>query len=226
MEGRPRLVLASSSPRRRRILRRLGLDPEIVPPAVDELRRPGEPAAELAERAAREKARDVARRLGAKGGEAPWIIGADTVVVRDGEPLGKPADEADARSMLTSLSGRDHVVLTGWVLLHSMRGERGGVEATRVWFKPLRPAEIEAYVATGEPLDKAGAYGIQGLGCFLVERIEGNYENVVGLPACPLIEAMLELGAISAFPQGAGERGLGSGSGTGSGKGTGEGAVR
>ena len=205
------LVLASSSPRRREILARLGLEATVVPPAVDERRRPGEAPIDFVRRAAREKALAVARGLSAAvtlprapPGAGTWVIGADTVVVVGEEPLGKPRDGAEARAMLAALSGREHRVLTGWVVLEVGLGvERSGVETTRVWFKELRPAEIEAYAASGEGLDKAGAYGIQGLGCFLVERIDGNYENVMGLPACALVEALLDVGALDAFPVGA-----------------------
>jgi septum formation protein len=195
-----RLVLASSSPRRREILTRLGLEHRVVCPQVDETRLSGETVEVFPRRVAHEKARDGAARLGPEVAATAWVIGADTVVVRDGEPLGKPEDAGEAYQMLASLSGRDHLVLTGWAILGPDGSERGGVESTMVRFKELHPAEIDAYVASGEPLDKAGAYGIQGLGCFLVERIEGNYENVVGLPACPLIRALLDLGAIEEFP--------------------------
>jgi len=200
MDESPRLVLASSSPRRKEILARLGLHPRVVWPDVDERRLPGESPRDYVARTAREKALAVAPEVAEEEGERAWIIAADTVVVLDGEPLGKPEDELEARRMLTALSGREHVVFTGWSLLQPGGEERKGVEATRVWFKTLRQTEIDAYVASGEPLDKAGAYGIQGLGCFLVERIDGNYENVVGLPACPLIEALQELEVIDLLP--------------------------
>lgn len=196
----PDLVLASSSPRRRQILDHLGLRHEVIPPQIEEQRRPGEPAADFARRAAREKAAAVVERW-PEDRSPRWVLGADTVVVVDGEPLGKPDNDAEARQMITTLSGRQHQVMTGWALLRTDgRASRSGVEVTTVWFKALRASEVEAYVATGEGTDKAGAYGIQGLGCFLVERIEGNYENVVGLPASPLVEALLELGALEVFP--------------------------
>ena len=194
------IVLASSSPRRREILARLKIAVEVVTPDVDEQRRPEEPAADFARRAAREKADAVAREL-AKQQRFPWIIAADTVVVIDGEPLGKPRDDAQARQMLTALSGRVHRVMTGWsVLKHEPRCERSDVEVTRVRFKQLSPEEIAGYVATGEGRDKAGSYGIQGLGCFLVAGIEGNYENVVGLPACPIVDTLRALGAVDTYP--------------------------
>lgn len=200
-----RLVLASSSPRRKEILARLGIHPRIMWPEVDEEYRSGETPREYVARIAHDKALAVATGLdGPKGREGLWVIAADTIVVLEGVVLGKPSDAADARRMLRDLSGREHVVLTGWKLLGPRGGERGGVEETKVWFKVLRPREIEAYVDSGEPLDKAGAYGIQGLGCFLVERIDGNYENVVGLPACPLVEALQELGLMPGFEKGSG----------------------
>jgi septum formation protein len=194
------LVLASSSPRRREILARLGLEVTVIAPDADEARRPGEAPADFVRRAAREKALAVARGLGPPAGGV-WVIAADTEVVIGDETLGKPRDVRHAEAMLRDLSGREHLVMTGWVVLDAATGvERSGVEVTRVRFKALRPGEIEAYARSGEGLDKAGAYGIQGLGCFLVERIEGNYENVVGLPACALVEALQDVGAIPVFP--------------------------
>lgn len=201
MSGQGAIVLASSSPRRRQILERLGIKFRVVKPDVDERREPGEPPVDFVRRAALEKATDVARTIAIEQSESPWVVGADTVVVIDGTPLGKPQDRAQAVEMLRSLSGREHHVLTGWALLNINAGiERTGVESTKVWFKRLRTAEIEAYADTDEGLDKAGAYGIQGIGCFLVERIEGNYENVVGLPACPLVEALQVEGALPIYP--------------------------
>jgi septum formation protein len=198
----PTLVLASSSPRRREILARLGLEVTVIAPDADEARRPGETPADFVRRAAREKALAVARGLGAAPpGGGVWVIAADTEVVIGDETLGKPRDVRHAEAMLRDLSGREHLVMTGWVVLDAASEvERSGVEVTRVWFKALRPAEVEAYARSGEGLDKAGAYGIQGLGCFLVEHIEGNYENVVGLPACALVEALEDIGAIPVFP--------------------------
>jgi septum formation protein len=201
MTGLATFVLASSSPRRRRILERLGLPIRVIAPDVEERREPGEDVAGYVLRAALEKATAVARTLAVERNESPWVIGADTVVVVDGSQLGKPKDRAEAREMIGLLSGREHSVLTGWAVLNlDRRAERTGVETTRVWFKALRPAEADAYVATGEGLDKAGAYGIQGIGCFLVERIDGDYENVVGLPACAIVEALQTVGALEVFP--------------------------
>lgn len=171
-------ILASASPRRAELLRGAGQRFAIVPSRVDESRRPGEDAFAYAGRVAGEKAREVASR---KGGR--WVLGADTVVILDGEPLGKPEDRAQARSMLQSLSGRAHVVATAVVLVDPA----GRIFARRivhsdVVFRPLKATEIDFYVASGEPLDKAGAYGIQGGARGFVAEVRGSTTNVVGLP--------------------------------------------
>jgi len=170
-----RLVLASGSPRRRRMLRGLGVEFEVRPADVDETPHPGEAAPEYVARLADEKAAAVA--AGLDGSDV--VLAADTVVAIDGELLGKPEDRDEARRMLARLSGRDHEVLTG-VAVHggTDRGSRlAALTRTRVWFAEMTPEEIDWYVATGEPLDKAGAYG-----ALFVDRVEGNYSNVVGLP--------------------------------------------
>lgn len=177
-----RLVLASGSPRRREILRLLGLDHEVRPSEVEETLRSGESPAAAARRLAVEKA------TASAGAANEMILGADTLVVLGTEILGKPVDAADAIRMLLRLQGRDHEVYTGLALCLGKRVE-ADVAVTRVWFRPLDAAECEEYVASGEPLDKAGAYGIQGLGAVLVERIEGEYFNVMGLP----VQLMLSL---------------------------------
>jgi len=129
-----------------------------------------------------------------------WFIGSDTVVVRDDCILGKPADAAAAAAMLRSLSGRSHEVVSGYAVFDRNRGRTlSGAVVTRVWFKALTEQEIAGYLATGEPFDKAGAYAIQGLGAFMVPRIEGSYPNVVGLPLCEVIAALEELGAVNLF---------------------------
>jgi septum formation protein len=173
-----RLILASASPRRRALLEQVGWQFE-VRPAEDAEGPPGEgedPVA-YARRSAEAKARAVSR-------EAPEaiVLGADTVVAVEGAMLGKPADAEDARRMLAALSGRGHWVHTG--ISVALAGETicADVASTEVFFRQLTPEEIEAYIATGEPLDKAGAYGIQGQAAALVERINGCYSNVVGLP--------------------------------------------
>ena len=169
-----KLVLASGSPRRRELLAAAGLPCEARPAHVDETQRPGESPRAYVERLAQEKARAAWRP-----GEV--TLGADTTVVVDGETLGKPADAADAERMLSRLAGRAHEVLTGYCLFDG-ESARTGVVSTRVVFRAMAPEEIAAYASSGEPLDKAGAYGIQGLASKFVEGIEGCYFNVVGLP--------------------------------------------
>jgi septum formation protein len=175
-----RLVLASGSPRRREILDALGLAFDVRPPDTDETLRPGEAAVAAAVRLATEKAEAVP----AAGGEL--VLAADTIVVLGEEILGKPADEADAARMLGRLSGRAHRVVTG-IALRSEGRTHSSFATTGVRFRELDADDIAAYVATGEPLDKAGAYGIQGYGAALVEGIEGDFFNVMGLPVPALL---------------------------------------
>jgi nucleoside triphosphate pyrophosphatase len=185
------LVLASASPRRRELLALLGLAFDVVPADVDEAWRNGEPPEVHAERLAREKARAV-RRPGSV------TVGADTIVVVDGAILGKPADAAEARTMLRRLAGRGHVVHTAIAVAYGDR-MASAVVSTSVWFRPLDDAAIASYVATGEPLDKAGAYGIQGYGAVLVDRIEGDYFTVMGLGLARLVDLLGEVGLRYAF---------------------------
>lgn len=172
------LVLASTSPRRRWLLEKLGRDFDVVAPEIAEIGRPGERADDFAQRMADEKAADVAKRR-----RGAWIIAADTVVALDERALGKPADADEAVAMLTALAGRTHTVFTGVTLLRpdGTAAERA-VIGTPVRFRALAPEEIAAYIATGEPFDRAGAYAIQGEGAHLVDRVEGSYTNVIGLP--------------------------------------------
>lgn len=169
------LILASRSPRRREILARAGIPHVVRPAEVDESVREGEDATGYVTRLARAKAEAV------EAGPEDVVLGADTVVVLDGEILGKPAGLAEAREMLQRLAGREHEVITG-VCLRTPAGVVEETEATRVRFLPLSPQEIEEYVASGEPMDKAGAYAIQGLASKFIDRVEGCYLNVVGLP--------------------------------------------
>ena len=169
------LVLASQSPRRAELLRNAGFPFQVRAKPVEEVRRRGEAPRDYAMRLAREKA-DAAWE-----GREEIVLGADTIVLLGEEVLEKPADEEEARTMLAALSGREHIVVTGICLRHP-RGETVDCESTRVWFSPLDDEEIAAYVASGEPMDKAGAYAIQGLASKFVERIEGCYFNVMGLP--------------------------------------------
>jgi len=182
-----RIVLASGSPRRVELLARITPDFLVVRSSVEE-RATGTPEEQVVS-VARAKATDVARR------HPGIVIGADTVVVLDGEILGKPRSRDDARSILARLSGREHVVLTGLVVLSTDdRREAAACERTVVRFRPIEQDEIEAYVASGEPDDKAGAYAIQGRGALFVEGIEGDFWNVMGLPLTRLYLLLRELG--------------------------------
>ncbi|ADL07504.1 Maf family protein [Thermosediminibacter oceani] len=173
-----KLILASASPRRRELLAQLGLDFKVIPSGIDETSLTAGPPELVAVRLAEQKAADVAMRAG-----EGIVIGADTIVVVDDSILGKPKDENDARKMLTRLSGRWHRVYTGIAVIHTASGGKiSDYEESRVKFKKLSPREIENYIKTGEPMDKAGGYGIQGKGALLVEKIEGCYYNIVGLP--------------------------------------------
>jgi septum formation protein len=176
------LVLASASPRRRWLLHGLGVRFEVLALAVDERMREGEGAALFAARLADEKA-----YAGSMRRRDAWVLAADTVVALGPTTLGKPADAAQATAMLTLLSGRVHTVHTAVALMGpgGVPAERV-VVATRVGFRRLAAEEIHAYVATGEPLDKAGAYAIQGEGACLIDRIDGSYTNVIGLPVAEI----------------------------------------
>lgn len=175
--SRPPLLLASSSPRRLDLLRALGLEPGVRPADVDETLLLGEDPHDAAERLARAKATVVA----ASAPPGTVVLAADTIVVLDGAALGKPKDDEDARRMLRSLRGRAHDVVTGVALARDGRLVSGR-EVTEVVFAPMTDEEVDAYVASGEPSDKAGAYALQGLGGLFVERISGTPSNVIGLP--------------------------------------------
>lgn len=199
------LVLASASPRRLELLRLLGLEPEVVPANIDESWLPGEEPAAHAGRLAAAKASVVAAlRPGAA------IVAADTIVVVDGEILGKPEDPQQACAMLRRLAGRDHDVYTAIAVAWNGRSA-SATERTRVWFRDLDDDAIGAYVATGEPMDKAGAYGIQGYGAVLVERIEGDYFTVMGLGLARLTRLLKSVGIAYRFeglvPDNSGARG-------------------
>ena len=178
------IVLASASPRRRELLTMLGIPHEVDPAHIDELIKPGERPEALAARLAREKAESVAhRRAGA------FVLGADTIVVLGDRVLNKPDSPSDAARMLGELAGKEHTVITAVALVRDgQRWERA--DQTRVRFRPLTKEFIRAYVATGEPLDKAGAYGVQGYGAALVERIEGDFFSVMGLPVRLVLELL------------------------------------
>lgn len=178
------LVLASASPRRAELLRGAGIPFDVVPADVDERQHAGEDAPTYVRRLAHAKAVRVAGQLPGRP-----ILGADTAVVIDGEVLGKPRDATDAIEMLSRLSGRSHLVLTGVCLIDPAGHAETAVASTLVEFRPLSKVDIDQYVASGEPLDKAGAYGIQAGARAFVTRIDGGYDNVVGLPVA-LIQAM------------------------------------
>jgi len=190
------LILASASPRRRELLAQAGFTFQIEAADIDETPLPGEPAAAYVQRLAVEKAQAVcALHLGVA--DEPFVVlAADTAVVVpevDGEILGKPTSPADAARMLTLLSGRTHAVMTGLAAVASTGRSASAIAITQVTFDVITPAEIDAYVATGEPLDKAGAYAIQGYAARWIPRIEGDYFNVVGLPIARTVALLAEL---------------------------------
>lgn len=182
------IVLASSSPRRIELLNTAGLDFQVCPAQGEEYLDPALLPEEAAVEVARAKALEIAARY-----PEDCVIGADTIVVAGGEILGKPKDKAHAAEMLRALSGRTHVVLTGVCLLKGGE-ERCFCQSTEVEFYPLTDDEIDAYVDSGEPMDKAGAYGIQGLGCVLVKGIRGDYFNVMGFPVARVVREIRNLG--------------------------------
>ncbi len=186
----PRIILASASPRRRELLERLGVPELIIRPAKGEERMPvSDDPAEIVRALSRQKAEEVA--LTASDGDV--IIAADTIVWLDGQALGKPKDEEDAKAMLRRLSGRTHSVFTG-VCVVSGGQVLSEAEESLVRFRPMSEKEIASYVASGEPMDKAGAYGAQGLAGLFVERIEGSFTNVMGLPVCRLGNMLKKVG--------------------------------
>lgn len=181
------LILASQSPRRRELLSRLGLSFSVLAADIDETMDSSLPPESEVARLSREKA------LAIHAAPQDIVIAADTIVVCDGVRLGKPHSKEEAAKMLRLLSGRDHQVVTGYTVL------TGGqpitkTETSHVFFRPLSEIEIAAYIESGEPMDKAGAYGIQGLGAIFVRRLEGDYYNVMGLPLCALYETLKSLG--------------------------------
>ncbi len=189
------LVLASASPRRQRLLEQVGLPFVSLPSNIEEGLTGRDPSAStllLAER----KARSLPDHP-----ESHWVLGADTTVVLGDTAIGKPRDQQEAMTMLLSLSGKEHKVITGFCLIDPLaRLAHTEAVETLVRFKTLTEEAIKAYVATGEPFGKAGGYAIQGIGIFMVEGITGSYTNVVGLPMCALIKALLATGALESFP--------------------------
>jgi septum formation protein len=187
------IVLASESTRRVDILRTLGISFSIMPPGIDEHRKPYESPKDYVLRIAYEKARKVGDLFPDK-----WIIGADTVVVHKGKVLGKPKADEDAVAMLKRLRANWHKVFTGYCILNASKQiVYQDVAETKVFIKDLTDDEIAKYVDTSEPFDKAGSYAVQGRGGYMVKEIKGSYSNVVGLPICEITEALLSLGILS-----------------------------
>jgi septum formation protein len=187
------IILASKSPRRRYLLKQVGLEFSVIPSSFDEnsvtMTTPEPYARILAEN----KARVVSEIY-----PDQWVIGADTIVLIDNEVLGKPGSTGEARGMLLRLSGKAHQVLTGYCVCCKSRNRFvSGTVTTDVHFKDLSAAEIEWYIQTGEPFDKAGSYAIQGLGTLIVKRINGSYTNVVGLPVCEIVEILINEGVVA-----------------------------
>jgi septum formation protein len=211
------IILASNSPRRKELLEQLGFVVKTIPSNVEEKRNDGEEPEMYVKRMAREKVLSVVARLQAtqtpqsevarslraaqKDEAARWVVGADTVVVLDGQIFEKPSDTHDAFEMLLRLEGRQHQVITGFCV-YDLKKSKEGIQAVRtgVQFKSMTKTEIERYIGVGESSDKAGAYAIQGVGSYLVERIDGSYTNVVGLPLCQVVEMMQEMGAQEMLP--------------------------
>ena len=186
-----RFILASASPRRREILENISLDFEIIADESEEIMIEGEKPYDTVKRLAMQKAKNIA--AGIESGENTIVIGADTVVSIDGKILGKPNDEIEAKYMLLTLSGRINTVYTGLAVIETQSGkEVSDFVSTGVKFRNLSEKEIENYIRSGEPMDKAGAYGIQKIGGLFVESINGDYFNVVGLPLCRLGEILSE----------------------------------
>lgn len=191
------LLLASGSPRRRELLASVGVPLIVRAPSVDETSRDGELAHTYLERITESKAAAARASRGAR--EAGFLV-ADTVVILDQRILGKPKDAAEAREMVTQLAGRTHEVATRFWLERELGAEVAQTVRTEVTVKPLSSAVIERYVATGEGLDKAGAYAVQGLFAFAIQRLVGSYTNVVGLPLTEVVDALEVLGLITGYP--------------------------
>jgi len=199
---RPRLILASESPRRRDLLQQAGIEFSVVPSEFDE-----NSVKQLSPNAyvkflAESKALNVSQKY-----PDSWILGADTIVLIEDTILGKPACDEEARAMLKRLSGRIHQVLTGYCICHKNKAcFFCDTVATQVHFKELTQAEIDWYIRSGEPFDKAGAYAIQGIGTFLVKRIDGSYTNVVGLPVCEVFDFLVTHGVVELTAADGGQR--------------------
>lgn len=188
-----RFILASASPRRRELLKQIGVTFEVMPAKGEEVITKEQPEQAVME-LSRQKAEEIAAGI---QDEQVLVLGADTVVAYDGKILGKPKDETDARAMLSMLNGRTHSVFTGVTVIVIRNGKseiHSFYEETKVTMYPMTDAQILYYIQTGEPMDKAGAYGIQGKGAVFIEKINGDYNNVVGLPVAKIFYKMLESG--------------------------------
>ena len=185
------LILASGSPRRREFFTRMGWTFTVVKPGTEERVHPGETPEQYVRRNAEEKAADALALSGIA--DRAVAVAADTIVVQDGRILEKPKDPADAHRMLRELSGRTHQVMTG-LCIRTADAMHSRTVVTDVEFKPLTDAEIDAYIRTGEPMDKAGAYAIQGLAAYMIRNVRGSYTNVVGLPLAETVEALAPFG--------------------------------
>ena len=216
------LILASASPRRKELVERVGFTSRAIPADIDETPMDDETPTEFVKRIARAKVLTVVDRLRAtsqnvsdepqhqhttatlsatKDQTVRWVLGADTVVVLDGEILGKPADQDHAFEMLQKLSGCEHRVITGFCIFDLAKNKEGlQAVISVVRFKKLTQIEVEKYLAGGEFLDKAGAYAIQGIGAYMIDSIDGSYTNVVGLPLCQVMEMLEEMGATDILP--------------------------
>lgn len=188
-----RLILASKSPRRNELLKQVGLDFEVIASGIEENFIEGESPREHVIRLAEAKALDVGKQY-----PYCWVIGADTIVYVNGQILGKPKSREEAMDMLKRLNGKEHKVLTSVSVRHLKKG-KGECETveTAVRVKSLSPVEMDWYISTGEPFDKAGGYGIQGIGSFMIESINGSYTNVVGLPLCELMQMLIRFEAVT-----------------------------
>ena len=192
LHDRPRLILASKSPRRKHLLEQARLKFSVIPSEFDESSVAMSDPALYVRSLAESKALDVSQKH-----PDSWVIGADTIVLIGNRILGKPGSKDEARQMLKSLSAKSHQVLTGYCICCREKKQLfSETVKTEVHFKKLSPGEIDWYIETGEPLDKAGAYAIQGVGSFLVKSIDGSYTNVVGLPVCEVMEHLIEQGVI------------------------------
>lgn len=193
----PQIVLASASPRRSELLASVGIKFQIIPSHIDETQQTDEKPAAFVQRLSQEKAAEVAQRSTVSG---RWFIGSDTIVLCDGEVLGKPDSREHSATMLRMLSGRSHQVISGYAILD--RNNNRWIQrsiTTEVTFRSLTDHEIDGYIASGEPADKAGSYAIQGLGAFMVTTIKGSYSSVVGLPLAQIIDDLQQLGAFELF---------------------------